>query len=181
MVTVYFWWENIKGITESSEKALWIMQLTTVMVVMLIGWCSYTLLVRGGHLPPAPVPRNIILDKHSLGWLYGSNIAHIDHAGRGIRRPGPFGAGHERRRIARAGLPRNRASQAAQPEKSGAGHFHLQHGLHVAGFVLRRDDHPGRHAAAIFRESDRRPGHEPAPGRSWRGWSSTFSWLWWAR
>ena len=76
-VTLYFWWENIKGIPESSEKALWIMQLTTVMVVVLIGWCFYTLLVRGGHLPPAPVPRNILLTKHSLGWLYGSRIPHL--------------------------------------------------------------------------------------------------------
>jgi amino acid transporter len=76
-VTLYFWWENIKGITESSEKALWIMQLTTVMVVTLIGWCAYTLLVRGGHLPPAPVPRNIIQDRHSLGWLYGTRIPQM--------------------------------------------------------------------------------------------------------
>ena len=73
--TLYFWWENIKGISESSEKALWIMQLTTLMVLALIGWCSYTLLVRGGHFPPAPVPRNIVLNKHALGWLYGSSIA----------------------------------------------------------------------------------------------------------
>jgi amino acid transporter len=76
LVTIYFWWENIKGIPESSEKALWIMQLTTVMVVLLIGWCGYTLLVRGGHLPPAPIPKNIIMDKHSLGWLYGRSIVH---------------------------------------------------------------------------------------------------------
>jgi amino acid transporter len=76
LVTIYFWWENIKGIPESSEKALWIMQLTTVMVVMLIGWCGYTLLVRGGHLPPAPVAKNIIMDKHSLGWLYGKSVLH---------------------------------------------------------------------------------------------------------
>ncbi len=76
-VTVYFWWENIKGIPESSEKALWIMQLTTVMVVALIGWCAYTLLVRGGHLPPAPIPRNIVQDKHSLGWLYGTRIPQM--------------------------------------------------------------------------------------------------------
>jgi amino acid transporter len=76
-VTVYFWWENIKGIPESSEKALWIMQLTTVMVVALIGWCAYTLLVRGGHLPPAPLPRNIVQDKHSLGWLYGTRIPQM--------------------------------------------------------------------------------------------------------
>ena len=33
---LYFWWENIKGVPESSDKALRIMQLTTVMVVMLI-------------------------------------------------------------------------------------------------------------------------------------------------
>jgi amino acid transporter len=76
LVTVYFWWENIKGITESSEKALWIMQLTTVMVVVLIGWCTYTILVRGSHLPPLPTPSNIILDKHSLGWLDKYSWAH---------------------------------------------------------------------------------------------------------
>ena len=70
IATLYFWWENIKGITESSEKALWIMQLTTLMVLVLIGWCGYTLLVRGAHFPPAPVPRNIEPErKHALGWL----------------------------------------------------------------------------------------------------------------
>src|SRR6202050_3743447 len=75
LVTVYFWWQNIKGITESSEKELWIMQRTTVMVVALIAWCGYTLFVRGFHLPPAPVTHNIILDKHSLGWLSGKQWA----------------------------------------------------------------------------------------------------------
>jgi amino acid transporter len=72
--TLYFWWQNTKGIHESSEKALWIMQLTTVMVIALVSWCCYTLWMRGGHLPPAPAPRNIILDEHSLGWLYGSSL-----------------------------------------------------------------------------------------------------------
>src|SRR6185295_8664651 len=52
LVTIYFWWENIKGIHESSEKALRIMYITTVMVVVMIGWCAYTLIVRGAHLPP---------------------------------------------------------------------------------------------------------------------------------
>src|SRR5262245_28723422 len=33
LVTIYFWWENTKGIPESSEKALHIMKLVTVMVV----------------------------------------------------------------------------------------------------------------------------------------------------
>src|SRR5882672_7493488 len=72
--TLYFWWQNTTGIHEASEKALWTMQLTTVMVIALVSWCGYTLWMRGGHLPPAPVPRNIILGQHSLGWLYGSNL-----------------------------------------------------------------------------------------------------------
>jgi amino acid transporter len=77
MVTVYFWWENIKGIPESSNKALKIMQVTTVMVVILIVWCSYTIWIRGAHLPPFPTPANIRLDNRSLGWLYGSQIVHM--------------------------------------------------------------------------------------------------------
>src|SRR5690242_13944515 len=75
-VTVYFWWQNIKGIPESSEKALRIMQLTTVMVVLLIGWCVYTIWIRGFHWPPAPTSRNMTLDPHSLGWLAGVHWAH---------------------------------------------------------------------------------------------------------
>src|SRR5438067_9332155 len=46
-VTVYFWWSNIKGVPESSSKALRIMQITTVMVVILLVWCPLTLLLRG--------------------------------------------------------------------------------------------------------------------------------------
>src|SRR5713101_5961686 len=43
LVTLYFWWENIKGITESSDKALRIMYVTTIMVVLMVAWCCYTL------------------------------------------------------------------------------------------------------------------------------------------
>src|SRR6201984_2124616 len=43
LVTLYFWRENIKGIPESSGKALRIMYVTTVMVVLMIGWCTYTI------------------------------------------------------------------------------------------------------------------------------------------
>src|SRR5881397_2331947 len=49
LVTLYFWWENIKGIPESSEKALRIMYITTVMVVLLVAWCSYTIWMRGAQ------------------------------------------------------------------------------------------------------------------------------------
>jgi amino acid transporter len=77
IVTLYFWWENIKGIPESSNKALRIMQVTTVMVALLIAWCTYTIWVRGAHLPPFPWPSNIQLDKRSLGWLSGSQIVKM--------------------------------------------------------------------------------------------------------
>ncbi len=76
MVTLYFWWENIKGIPESSEKALRIMQFTTVMVVLLIGWCCYTVWVRGSHLPPPPTLANLHFAPDALGWLKHSNLPH---------------------------------------------------------------------------------------------------------
>ena len=54
MVTLYFWRKNIIGMHESSEKALRIMQVTTVMVVMLIVWCLVTIFVQG--LPAGAAP-----------------------------------------------------------------------------------------------------------------------------
>jgi amino acid transporter len=77
VITLYFWWENIKGVPESSGKALRIMQLTTIMVVVLISWCVYTLWVRSGwHLPPWPTQQNMKLDRGSLGWLDRYQWAH---------------------------------------------------------------------------------------------------------
>lgn len=75
LATVYFWWQNVKGIPTSSQKALRIMQLTTVMVVLLIAWCGLTLWMRGGHLPPWPRPANLHFGPDSLGWLRGSGLA----------------------------------------------------------------------------------------------------------
>jgi amino acid transporter len=76
-VTLYFWWENIKGIEESSEKAIRIMEFTTILVVLMIGWCGYTLWVRGGHLPPAPVPANLHFSVAAEGWLRSSRLPEI--------------------------------------------------------------------------------------------------------
>jgi amino acid transporter len=76
LVTIYFWWENVKGIPESSEKALRIMYVTTVMVVLMVGWCCYTVLVRGAHLPPWPRLSNIVYSKDALGFLRHSSWPH---------------------------------------------------------------------------------------------------------
>jgi amino acid transporter len=69
LVTLYFWRENIKGIPESSGKALKIMYVTTVMVVLMIGWCAYTLWVRGARMPPLPTLQNLTFSTDALGWL----------------------------------------------------------------------------------------------------------------
>jgi len=68
-VTIYYWWENIKGIHESSEKALWVMQITTVMVVMLLGWAGFTLYKSGFQRVPLPTPSNLHFNSESLGFL----------------------------------------------------------------------------------------------------------------
>lgn len=69
LATLYFWWRNIKGIHESSDDALRIMYITTVMVVMMILWSCFTLIERGGQLPPLPLPGNLSFDPAALGWL----------------------------------------------------------------------------------------------------------------
>jgi amino acid transporter len=72
LITVYFWWRNTKGLRESSDDALRIMKVTTVMVAILIVWCLITVLQRGGKLPPAPVPSNLTFSSDALGWLKGT-------------------------------------------------------------------------------------------------------------
>jgi amino acid transporter len=76
IVTIYFWWENTKGIPESSDKALQIMKLVTVMVIILITWCAYTAFIRHSPLPPLPHPRNLRLSPSALGWLAHSSLPH---------------------------------------------------------------------------------------------------------
>jgi amino acid transporter len=71
-VTVYYWWQNTKGIEESSDKALRVMKITTIMVVVLIGWSVVSVLIKGAKLPPFPVPENLHFSLESLGFLKGS-------------------------------------------------------------------------------------------------------------
>ncbi|HUD53988.1 MAG TPA: APC family permease [Terracidiphilus sp.] len=76
-VTIYYWWQNIKGIEESSDKALRVMQITTVMVVILLIWGSYSVLMRGAHLPPAPISSNLKFSDDALGFLKGTRYVPI--------------------------------------------------------------------------------------------------------
>jgi amino acid transporter len=72
LATLYFWWRNLKGVHESSDDAMKIMYVTTVMVVIMIGWACLTLIIRGGQMPPFPKPSNLSFaggKDDALGWL----------------------------------------------------------------------------------------------------------------
>jgi amino acid transporter/nucleotide-binding universal stress UspA family protein len=78
VVTLYFWRSNIKGIHESSAKALLIMQITTVMVAIFLIWCPITLMRQPEvHLPPAPVLQNLHFSDDALGWFRGTIFPQI--------------------------------------------------------------------------------------------------------
>jgi amino acid transporter len=74
VVTTYYWWQNIKGIEESSGKAMRVMEITTVMVVILFAWGIYSIFARGVHLPPSPIPAHLKFSSDALGFLKGHGL-----------------------------------------------------------------------------------------------------------
>ncbi|OGR77754.1 MAG: hypothetical protein A2X40_07700, partial [Elusimicrobia bacterium GWC2_65_9] len=64
-VVAYFWRQNIRGIEESSDKAVKIMSLVGVMAVVTFAWSAYTIAVRGFHWPSFETR----FTPESLGWL----------------------------------------------------------------------------------------------------------------
>jgi len=75
IVTIYFWWQNIKGIEESSDKALEVMKVTTIMVVLLLGWSIWSAIHISAKFPPLPSASNLHFSKDALGFLSGSKLA----------------------------------------------------------------------------------------------------------
>jgi hypothetical protein len=96
-ITLYFWRANTRGLHESSDKALKIMGVTTVMGILMIAWCLLTLAARPGerHLPPMAPDLSKKVDaagkpqinevtarqEDPLGWLGGTS------AGAALRDP----------------------------------------------------------------------------------------------
>ncbi len=75
VIVLFFWWENVKGIEESSSKALKIFIITAVMGAMVIIWGVVTLLLKNepffAHFPPF----EINLSHESYGWLSNADWA----------------------------------------------------------------------------------------------------------
>jgi amino acid transporter len=71
LITLYFWWRNTRGLHESSNDALKIMYVTTVMVVLLILWSGFTILTQPSkqRLPPSPAPQHLSFNRDAVGWL----------------------------------------------------------------------------------------------------------------
>ncbi|MGD0730406.1 MAG: APC family permease [Terracidiphilus sp.] len=75
VVTIYYWWQNIKGIEESSGKAMQVMQITTVMVGILFVWGIYSVIFTPGvHLPPSPIPSHLHFSEEAQGFLKGRGL-----------------------------------------------------------------------------------------------------------
>ena len=71
IIVLYFWWRNTRGIHESSDDALRIMYVTTVMVVLLIIWSGTSIFLKPGaqRLPSKPIPQNLSFNRDAVGWL----------------------------------------------------------------------------------------------------------------
>ncbi len=67
LIELYFWRNNIIGIEESSEKALRILQVTSVLAAILFVWSIISIFIKGAKLPPFTVE----LSPDALGWLKG--------------------------------------------------------------------------------------------------------------
>jgi amino acid transporter len=69
IIVIYFWWENIKGIEESSDKALKIFIITSIMAALVIVWGVVTVYLKDEpfltHLPKF----HLTLTDESYGWL----------------------------------------------------------------------------------------------------------------
>ncbi len=77
LILLYFWRKNIIGMHESSQKALRIMQATTIMVIILIFWCLATIIHRGYNPVPFPSLSTIRFSHDAVGWLKGTILPNI--------------------------------------------------------------------------------------------------------
>ena len=191
-ITAYFWRVNIKGIHESSDRALIIMGATTIMGIIMIAWCLATLAVHPEKLKLPPITPNLdkkvdpasgepMLDPlgkqvDPLGfwahtavgeqrpvWSHDRQLAQPAGLFADRDRVWPLDAGHERRGDSGPGLSRGRESQAQELQARGVGRIHLQFAVHVAHQLLRRHDRFPRKCAGY--QVQQQPDRRPGDER----------------
>ncbi len=59
LITLYFFRQNLIGIHESSDKAVKIMIITSVMAVIMLSWCGLTLVMQPEKINAVPVQPNL--------------------------------------------------------------------------------------------------------------------------
>ncbi len=69
LVVIYFWWENVKGIEESSDKALKIFVVFCIMGALVLVWGLVTLFIRPEPILKSLPPFDLHLSDESYGWL----------------------------------------------------------------------------------------------------------------
>jgi amino acid transporter len=69
LITIYFWYENVKGLEESSDKALKIFIVTAIMAAMVIIWGIVTLLIKPEPFFTRLPPFHLNLSTEAYGWL----------------------------------------------------------------------------------------------------------------
>ncbi|HWF67875.1 MAG TPA: APC family permease [Acidobacteriaceae bacterium] len=74
VVTIYYWWLNVKGIEHSSKRALDVMKITTLMVILMMVWGFFSAVHKGAHLPPLPTPENLKFSSDSFGFLKHTSL-----------------------------------------------------------------------------------------------------------
>ncbi len=72
LVILYFWRKNLIGIEESSDKALKILIITSLVGAVMVVFCVVTLWIHPAPLPPFKP----ILNEGSMGWLKDFSWAH---------------------------------------------------------------------------------------------------------
>ena len=56
IVTLFYWWQNVKGIEASSQRAVDVMKITTLMVVIMMGWGIFSIVFQRCTSPSGPSP-----------------------------------------------------------------------------------------------------------------------------
>lgn len=68
-IVLYFWWENVKGMEESSDKALKIFVITSIMGAAVLIWGVLTLMLNDEPVLSKLPPFELKLSDEAYGWL----------------------------------------------------------------------------------------------------------------